>query len=101
DDGTLGQKLWKSNGTTAGTVPVNNFVSSHLTKVEGTLSFTANDGIHGDELWKLVNDATPLPSLNVSGLPAALTAGAAGSFTVTAKNADGSTNTGYLGRVHF
>ena len=37
----------------------------------------------------------------MSGFPATITAGVAGSFTVTAKNADGSTNTGYRGTVHF
>ena len=39
--------------------------------------------------------------LVVSGFPSAVTAGAAGSFTITAKKADGSTNTGYTGTVHF
>jgi hypothetical protein len=38
--------------------------------------------------------------LLVSGMSTA-TAGVAASFTVTAKNADGSTNTGYTGSVHF
>jgi hypothetical protein len=37
----------------------------------------------------------------VSGFPSSTTAGVAGSFTVTAKNADGTTATGYTGTVHF
>jgi hypothetical protein len=37
----------------------------------------------------------------VSGFPATTTAGVAGSFTVTARNADGTTNTGYAGTVQF
>jgi eukaryotic-like serine/threonine-protein kinase len=37
----------------------------------------------------------------VSGFPASTTAGAAGSFTVTVKNANGTTDTGYTGTVHF
>jgi hypothetical protein len=37
----------------------------------------------------------------VSGFPSSTTAGVAGSFTVTAKNADGSIDTGYTGTVHF
>jgi len=41
------------------------------------------------------------PNLDVSGFPATITAGSAGSFTITAKNADGTTYTGYLGTVHF
>jgi hypothetical protein len=40
-------------------------------------------------------------SLSVAGFPSVITAGNAGSFTVTALNADGSTDTGYTGTVHF
>ncbi len=40
-------------------------------------------------------------SLAVAGFPSVTTAGVAGSFTVTAKSADGSTDTGYTGTVHF
>jgi hypothetical protein len=39
--------------------------------------------------------------LGVSGFPSSATAGTAGTFTVTAKNADGSTATNYTGTVHF
>jgi uncharacterized delta-60 repeat protein len=37
----------------------------------------------------------------VTGFPSSITAGTAGTFTVTATNADGSTNSGYTGTVHF
>jgi hypothetical protein len=40
-------------------------------------------------------------SFSVSGFPSSTTAGAAGSFTVTAKNTDGTTATSYTGTVHF
>jgi ELWxxDGT repeat protein len=70
-----------------------------LTNANGTLFFAANDGVHGYELWAL--NTAPAPSLAVSGFPATTTAGVAGSFTVVAKNADDSTNTGYTGTVHF
>jgi hypothetical protein len=40
-------------------------------------------------------------SLAVSGFPTVTMAGVAGSFTVTARNADGSIATGYTGTVHF
>ena len=40
-------------------------------------------------------------SFTVSGFPSATTAGKAGSFTVTAKNTDGTTDTAYTGVVHF
>jgi uncharacterized delta-60 repeat protein len=37
----------------------------------------------------------------VTGFPSSITAGTVGTFTVRATNADGSTNTGYTGTVHF
>ena len=40
-------------------------------------------------------------SFVVSGFSSSTTAGVAGGFTVTAKNADGTTATGYTGTVHF
>ncbi|HEX7448432.1 MAG TPA: ELWxxDGT repeat protein, partial [Pirellulales bacterium] len=102
DDGTHGQHLWQSDGTAAGTMRVANLSVSALTDVGGTLFFSAYDGIHGSELWLLADDgASQGTTLNVSGFPATIKAGAAGSFTVIAKNADGSTNTSYLGSVHF
>jgi hypothetical protein len=46
-------------------------------------------------------NAAPSPSFAVTGFPSPTTAGVAGSFTVTALNADGTVNTGYTGTVHF
>jgi hypothetical protein len=40
-------------------------------------------------------------SLALGGFPSTTTAGAAGTFTVTALNADGTTNTSYSGTIHF
>jgi ELWxxDGT repeat protein len=51
-------ELWKSDGTTAGTVMVKNIDSlgssspSHVTAVGSTLFFSAYDGTNGVELWK-------------------------------------------------
>jgi hypothetical protein len=64
--------------------------------------FAANDGAHGQELWKVIDDGqTQGMSLDVSRFPATITAGVAGGFTVTATNADGTTNTVYRGTVNF
>jgi ELWxxDGT repeat protein len=107
-DGIHVLELWKSNGTTAGTVMLGEinaagpvFPGSRLANANGTLFFAGNDGVHGTELWALSTTTAPAPSLGVSGFPATTTAGSAGSVTITAKNANGTTNTGYRGTVHF
>ena len=63
DDATHGMELWTSNGSTEGTVLVKDIdpcddsgmprsSPSSLTAMGGQLFFAANDGTHGDELWK-------------------------------------------------
>jgi len=59
NDGVNGQELWKSDGTSAGTVMVSDIrpgaSSSNISvmaNIDGTLYFTANDGTNGAELWK-------------------------------------------------
>ena len=72
-----GVELWKSDGTTAGTVLVrdifggvnNNSNPANLTNVNGTLFFAANDGLTGTELWK--SDGTTTGTVlvrNIAGL---------------------------------
>jgi ELWxxDGT repeat protein len=60
---TNGRELWKSNGTAAGTVLVKDIrpgsgygfyfgLTDTLVNMNGTLFFTANNGVNGVELWK-------------------------------------------------
>jgi ELWxxDGT repeat protein len=108
DDGTDPRELWQSDGTDAGTFMVAGVPSSidlypgNLTNVNGTLFFAIDDGGHGYEPWVLPSASTPTAaSLAVSDFPASTTAGMPGSFTVTAENADGTTDSGYTGTVYF
>ena len=112
NDGVNGFELWRSDGSAAGTQLIKDinpgsasafplYAFHARTNMNGTLFFSADDPAHGSELWKLVEQATQGTSLTASGFPATITAGVAGSFTVTAKNANGTTNTAYLGIVHL
>jgi ELWxxDGT repeat protein len=81
DDGVDGTELWKSDGTTAGTVLVKDIFPgpsssfpSNLTNVNGTLFFSANDGVDGTELWK--SDGSGLGTVLVQDI----NPGATGSF---------------------
>jgi ELWxxDGT repeat protein len=108
-DGPTGWELWQSDGSASGTILVKDINAGssssspvYLLNVNGTLFFSADDGVHGAELWMLsVADSTPAPSLGMSGFPTTTTAGVAATFTVTAKKANGTTNTSYTGAVHF
>ena len=60
DDGTNGRELWKSDGTSSGTVMVKDINSSGgafygfsgIKSLGNTLYFSADDGTNGRELWK-------------------------------------------------
>jgi ELWxxDGT repeat protein len=59
NDGTNGNELWKSNGSTVGTTLLRDIrpgaassVPKYLTNVAGTVFFSANNGTSGAELWR-------------------------------------------------
>jgi len=59
NDGTNGNELWKSDGTSAGTVLVRDIrpqgpgsFPGNFTVIGNTLFFTATDGVNGQELWR-------------------------------------------------
>ena len=59
NDGPHGYELWKSDGTTDGTVMIKDINTlthhahpSYLTEIDGMLYFRAYDGVNGWELWK-------------------------------------------------
>jgi ELWxxDGT repeat protein len=83
DDGIHGNELWKSDGSRSGTMLVkdifpgrgpfgpNGSGPASLTAVNGRLYFTADDGVHGREVWSsdgtakgtvMVRDVNPGPA---------------------------------------
>src|SRR5205814_7524708 len=71
-------------------------------KTAGNQSLTATDVVTGSPSGATVA-VTPAAadSITLSGFPATTTAGAAQTFTVTAKDAYGNVATGYTGTVHL
>ena len=66
----------------------------------GNLYGTTYEGGAGN-LGTVFEVTNPGTTLALGGFPSPATAGAAGTFTVTARNADGTTDTAYTGTVHF
>ena len=69
----------------------------------GSQTITATDMVTSSITGGAAVAVNPAPAstMILTGFPSPTTAGVAGSFTVTAKYADGSIDTGYTGTVHF
>jgi ELWxxDGT repeat protein len=59
DDGITGKELWKTNGTSTGTVLVKDInpigysmFNLYAIGLNNEIFFTADDGVHGNEFWK-------------------------------------------------
>ncbi len=86
EDGTNGGELWRSDGTSSGTVLVRDINigssgsnPSYLTNVNGVLFFTADDGVNGRELWR--SDGTSSGTTLVRDIAAGNVDGAPRFFT--------------------
>ena len=92
---SIGRELYKSDGTDAGTVLVkeicpgscggftNLLQYNFLVDVNGTLFFTADDGVNGRELWK--SDGTGLGTVMVADITPG-TSSIRGPFSLVAQN---------------
>jgi hypothetical protein len=70
-------------------------------KTAGSQTITATDTTTGSVTASITVNAAAASNLVVAGFPSPTTAGAAGSFTVTARDPYGNIATGYVGTVHF
>src|SRR5262245_4874757 len=84
-DPVHGEELWKSDGTTAGTVLVKDIFPgsgpstiNYLSAMNGALFFVGQDGVHGNELWK--SDGTEAGTVMVKDFVPGLAQGAFNSF---------------------
>lgn len=82
---------------------VHTFTNAVMLKTAGSQTLTATDTSTGTVTGgaSVLVNAAAASTMIVSGFPSPITAGVAGSFTVTLKDAYGNVATGYTGTVHF
>ena len=87
------------SGGTDGKSPIGGLILDKSGNLYGTTSAGGAGGLPGfGTIFELANPGT---TYSIGGYPSPDTAGATGSFTVTARNGDGTTDTAYTGTVHF
>jgi hypothetical protein len=85
----------------------NTIVANNIAAYGNTDSFGDSDldgsftSLGQNQIGNSTGSTNQASQLAFAGSPSSITAGISGSFTVTAQNADGSTDTGYTGTVHF
>lgn len=86
NDGVSGDELWKSDGTSAGTVQVkdinpgdNSGNPTNLTVVGSYIYFAANDGVNGSELWR--TDGTAAGTIMVMDINPGISSSGPSNFT--------------------
>jgi hypothetical protein len=98
---TLGSGTFEGGSATASATVSGGVATFSTLKIDTAGSYTLR-ATDGSLTSASSGSFTVTPStLAVAGFPSPVTAGVAASFTVTVKNADGSTATGYTGTVHF
>ncbi len=102
-DGSVDTSYGNAGWATVPLIGINDTMGASALQLDGRLLLagaeksTQNNGVV--MLIRLTGDTTT--AFSVTGFPPTVVAGTPETITVTALNPDGSTNTGYLGTVHF
>ena len=93
-------ELAKATGTITTLASVSMPDGALIMDSSGNLYGTESEGGTGNlgTVFEIINPGT---TITIGGFPSPDTAGSAGTFTVTAKNADGTSDTAYTGTLHF